>query len=87
MNGHCEINLTEGAENVGLAVILKELIIQNLEQKPDKIIDGTRNRKAPSSPCCMVTASEEIISPTPMADSRNSDRPVYSVRRFPRRGM
>jgi hypothetical protein len=42
MNRHFEIHLTEGAENVGLAVILKDLIIQNLEQKPDKISDFNR---------------------------------------------
>jgi hypothetical protein len=32
--------------------------------KPDSIAEGTMKRKAPRSPCCWVTAREEIISPT-----------------------
>jgi hypothetical protein len=42
MTRHFEIILAEGVENVGLAVILKELIVQNLEQNPDKISDFNR---------------------------------------------
>ena len=43
---------------------------------PDRMMAGTRKRKAPKSPCCWVTASEEIINPTPMAESRKSPRPA-----------
>ena len=39
MKKHFEINVAEGAENVGLAAMLKELISQNLQQRPRKISD------------------------------------------------
>ena len=41
------------------------------------MMEGTMKMKAPSNPCCWVTASDEIINPTPTADSRNSAIPVY----------
>ena len=34
-----EIRLAEGAEEIGLAVMLKELIVQNIEQNPHKLTD------------------------------------------------
>ena len=34
-----EIHLAEGAEEVGLAVMLRDLIIQNIEQNPHKLND------------------------------------------------
>jgi hypothetical protein len=34
-----EINLSEGAEEIGLAVMLRDLIVQNIEQNPHKLID------------------------------------------------
>ena len=34
-----EIHLAEGAKEVGLAVMLQELIVQNIEQNPHKLID------------------------------------------------
>ena len=34
-----EIRLAEGAEDVGLAVMLRDLIIQNIEQNPHKLND------------------------------------------------
>jgi len=54
--------------------------------KPERIMLGTRNINAPSNPCCWVTDSDEIISPTPMAESRNRIRPVYSAARLPSKG-
>ena len=43
--------------------------------KPERIIAGTRNRKAPNKPCCWVIDSEEIIRPTPMLARRNRNKP------------
>ena len=34
-----EINLSEGAPEIGLAVMLRNLIVQNLEQNPHKMTD------------------------------------------------
>ena len=34
-----EIRLAEGAEEIGLAVMLKELMVQNIEQHPRKLVD------------------------------------------------
>jgi len=34
-----EINLSEGASEIGLAVMLRDLIVQNLEQNPHKMTD------------------------------------------------
>jgi hypothetical protein len=34
-----EIRLAEGAEEIGLAVMLQDLIVQNLEQNPHKLTD------------------------------------------------
>ena len=34
-----EINLSEGASEIGLAVMLRDLIVQNLEQNPHKLAD------------------------------------------------
>ena len=54
--------------------------------KPDRIIAGTKNRNAPSSPCCWVTEMEDIISPTPIPDKRKSSSPAYSAGRLPLKG-
>lgn len=43
---------------------------------PERMIDGTRKRKAPSNPCCWVETREEIIRPTP--------RPERVKRKIPR---
>jgi hypothetical protein len=34
-----EINLAQGAEEIGLAIILQDLIVQNIEQNPHKLTD------------------------------------------------
>ena len=54
--------------------------------KPERMMEGTIKIKAPSKPCCWVTANEEIINPTPTPDNRNKTMPVYSVKRLPSNG-
>ena len=39
MPDNIRIELTEGAEEVGLAAMLRDLLVQNLEQNPHKISD------------------------------------------------
>ncbi len=39
MPANIQIEFTEGAEEIGLAVMLRELLAQNLEQNPHKIFD------------------------------------------------
>ena len=34
-----EINLVDGAEEIGLAIMLQDLIVQNIEQNPHKLTD------------------------------------------------
>jgi hypothetical protein len=34
-----EVKLAEGAEEIGLAIMLQDLIVQNIEQNPHKLID------------------------------------------------
>ena len=34
-----EINMVEGAEEIGLAIMLQDLIVQNIEQNPHKLDD------------------------------------------------
>lgn len=34
-----EINLAQGAEEIGLAIMLQDLIVQNIEQNPHKLTD------------------------------------------------
>ena len=34
-----EIQLADGAEKIGLAIMLQDLIVQNIEQNPHKLID------------------------------------------------
>ena len=55
--------------------------------KPDSIIDGTKNKKAPKRPCCIVTTSEDIINPTPTEDNKYNESPIYNVTRCPRNGI
>jgi hypothetical protein len=43
--------------------------------KPDRTIAGTMKRKTPSSPCCCVTARDEIISPMPTVESKKQKNP------------
>ena len=47
--------------------------------KPERIIDGMINKNAPKSPCCIVTAKDEIINPTPIEDSKKKESPTYKV--------
>src|ERR1035437_144098 len=42
--------------------------------KPERTMAGTMKRKTPNSPCCCVTAKDEIISPIPTVASKKQKK-------------
>ncbi|MGB5746845.1 MAG: hypothetical protein WBM69_07685 [Desulfobacterales bacterium] len=42
MTNTIQVDIAEGAEEIGLAVMLRDLLIQNLEQNPHKISDFSK---------------------------------------------
>lgn len=54
---------------------------------PDKIIDGVKNKKTPNNPCCCVVASDEIISPIPIAANIKTNIPNVSANKLPKNGI
>ena len=43
-DNNLHIELAEGAEDIGLAVMLKDLLLQNLEERPRKVTDFKKMR-------------------------------------------